>query len=113
MAVAKKLPNLGFARVGMLPAATFARDVAGQCVQIQGDLQPLRARQLTVAFDLLVRCRCRSHDLLITQAPQKNDPNTDGISLTTTRRLKLRLRSSASSSSSEPLGLSRMWHTSA
>ncbi len=38
---------------------------------------------------------------------QKNEPNTDGISLTMTRKLKLRWRSSASRPASEPFGLPR------
>ena len=65
----KKLFNLGFARAGMLPADARARDVARHFMQIQSDLQPLLTRHLTVAFDLLVQCRCRSHALSITQTP--------------------------------------------
>jgi hypothetical protein len=46
-------------------------------------------------------------EMFFARGLQKNEPNTDGIFLTTTRKLKLRRRNSASKASSEPFGLSK------
>ena len=56
---AQKLLHLRVIGVGMLRADAFARDVAGQLMQIQRDGQPLFAAHFAVTLNLKIQCRLR------------------------------------------------------
>ena len=45
----------------MLATDAFARDVARQLMQIEGDLQTLLAGHLAITFDLVFHCSVWSH----------------------------------------------------
>jgi hypothetical protein len=90
-ALAQQIFNFLFARVGILSADAFSRDIASQLVQIQSDLQTLLAGHRAVAFDLFVQCRFRSPGPNVAFLPQRGyviQPSVGGPSRTGEERLR-------------------------
>src|SRR5450756_1171250 len=68
----------------MLRADAFARDVAGELVQIQRNGQPLFPAHFAVTLNLKIQCRLRTHSACLTRF----EPDVTSLCSTTTLRGK-------------------------